>query len=149
MVSARRNAASKVHSNINVTPMVDVMLVLLIIFMIVTPMLNGPEVDLAKVSHPTDMPDVDRDDAVVVAVTHDNKIYLGTELAPSEELGTRVHDMIEKKTDKKVFLRSDKRARYGIVAGVVDTLRNQGVADLGLLTEPLHEPGSQDPPGLW
>src|SRR2546430_17652810 len=104
MVSARRNAASKVNSNINVTPMVDVMLVLLIIFMVVTPMLNGPEVELAKVNKPTDLPDMDN--AVVVAITHDNRIYFGTELAPTEELGARIHDMLEKKTDKKVFLRA-------------------------------------------
>ncbi len=73
-----RDEGAKVNSNINVTPMVDVMLVLLIIFMVITPMLqNKVTIDLAKTDNPTAMPDADKEDAIVVAVTRDGKVYLG------------------------------------------------------------------------
>ena len=78
MAIAVRNEGAKVNSNINVTPMVDVMLVLLIVFMVITPMLqNKVNIELAKVTDPTSMPDADKEDAVVVAITRDNKVYLG------------------------------------------------------------------------
>src|SRR5258708_11196296 len=78
MAISVRDEGSKVNSNINVTPMVDVMLVLLIIFMVITPMLqNKVNVDLAKTDHPTSMPDADKEDAIVVAVTRDGTVYLG------------------------------------------------------------------------
>jgi biopolymer transport protein TolR len=74
---AVRNEGSKVNSNINVTPMVDVMLVLLIIFMVITPMLqNKVAVDMAKVENPTPMPDADKEDAIVVAITRDGGVFL-------------------------------------------------------------------------
>ena len=73
-----RNEGAKVNSNINVTPMVDVMLVLLIIFMVITPMLQQKvQVDMAKVDNPTAMPDADKEDAIVVAVTRDGAVFLG------------------------------------------------------------------------
>ena len=73
-----RDEGKKVNSNINVTPMVDVMLVLLIIFMVITPMLqNKVQIDMARVDNPINMPDADKEDAVVVAVTRDGKIFLG------------------------------------------------------------------------
>jgi biopolymer transport protein ExbD/biopolymer transport protein TolR len=75
---AVRNEGRKVNSNINVTPMVDVMLVLLIIFMVITPMLQQKvQIDMAQVANPTSMPDADKEDAIVVAVTRDGRIYLG------------------------------------------------------------------------
>jgi biopolymer transport protein TolR len=75
---AVRNEGKKVNSNINVTPMVDVMLVLLIIFMVITPMLqNKVQIDMAKVDNPTNMPDADKEDAIVVAVTRDGGVFLG------------------------------------------------------------------------
>src|SRR2546430_3818594 len=78
MALATRNEGAKVNSNINVTPMVDVMLVLLIIFMVVTPMLQkGVTVDLAKVNNPEQMPDADKEDALLVAVMRDGKVFLG------------------------------------------------------------------------
>ena len=73
-----RDEGKKVNSNINVTPMCDVMLVLLIIFMVITPMLqNKVQITLAKVSDPVAMPDADKQDAVVVAITRDSKVYIG------------------------------------------------------------------------
>ena len=78
MAVAVRNEGSKINSNINVTPMVDVMLVLLIIFMVITPMLtNKVAIDMAKVDNPTAMPDADKEDAIVVAVTRDGGVFLG------------------------------------------------------------------------
>ena len=75
---AVRDEGKKVNSNINVTPMVDVMLVLLIIFMVITPMLqNKVQIDMAKVDNPTAMPDADKEDAIVVAVTRDGAVFLG------------------------------------------------------------------------
>jgi len=77
---ALRNEGSKVNSNINVTPMVDVMLVLLIIFMVITPMLQkGQSVDMAKVNNPVPMPDADKDDALLIVVMRDGQVYFGTD----------------------------------------------------------------------
>ena len=79
MAISVRDEGAKVNSNINVTPMVDVMLVLLIIFMVITPMLQKDvSVDLAQVNNPLQMKDADKDDALVVAITRDGAVYFGT-----------------------------------------------------------------------
>jgi len=84
--------------------MVDVMLVLLIIFMVITPMLqNKVNIDLAKVNDPTAMPDADKEDAVVVAVTRDGKVYLGQNQVSMKDLGPKVAAMLENKTSKEMF----------------------------------------------
>ncbi len=126
----------EVTSDINVTPMADVMLVLLIIFMVVTPMLQkGTTVELAKTHNPTDMPAADHDDAVLVAVTRDGKYWLNADKITIEQMGGKVNDLLATKMDKTVFVRSDARAKYGDVVAVVDTIRNAGVDKVGLLTE--------------
>ena len=126
----------EVTADINVTPMADVMLVLLIIFMVVTPMLQkGQAVELAKTKNPIDMKEADRDDAVLVTVTRDGKLYLGQDKITAEALGTRVNDLLASKLEKKVFVKSDLRAKYGDVVTVVDNIRNAGVDQVGLLTE--------------
>src|ERR1700721_2603808 len=80
MALAKRDEGKKVNSEINVTPMVDVMLVLLIIFMVVTPMLQkGISVDMAKVNNPSPMEDADKEDALLVSITRDGKVYFGSE----------------------------------------------------------------------
>jgi biopolymer transport protein ExbD/biopolymer transport protein TolR len=123
-------------SDINVTPMVDVMLVLLIIFMVVTPMLQkGVSVDMARVQNPRPMPDADKEDAVVLAVTRDGKIYLGSAPIKLDEITFKVKDRIANKLDKTVYVKSDARAKYGDVTTVVDDVRAAGVENLGLLTE--------------
>jgi len=87
MALAKRDEGSKVSSDINVTPMVDVMLVLLIIFMVVTPMLqHGVPVDMAKVNNPTDMHDADKEDALQIAITRDDKVFFGNDLIKPEDL---------------------------------------------------------------
>ena len=92
---AVRNEGSKVSSNINVTPMVDVMLVLLIIFMVITPMLqNKVQVDMARVDNPTNMPDADKEDAIVVAITRDGGVFLGQNKVAVTELGGLVREKL-------------------------------------------------------
>ena len=133
---AVRNEGSKVSSNINVTPMVDVMLVLLIIFMVITPMLqNKVQIDMAKVDNPTSMPDADKDDAIVVAVTRDGGVFLGQNRVDPSQLGTLVRDKLADKTDKTIFIRADARAQYRAVEDAIDDVRTAGVEEVGLLTQ--------------
>jgi biopolymer transport protein TolR len=136
MALAKRDEGKKVNSDINVTPMVDVMLVLLIIFMVVTPMLQkGVSVDMAKVNNPEQMPDADKEDALLVSVTRDGQVYFGSDQISVDALTTKVKDRLANKPDKRVYVKADMRARYGAVVQVVDGVRAAGVDDLGLLTD--------------
>jgi biopolymer transport protein ExbD len=127
-------------ADINVTPMVDIMLVLLIIFMVVTPLLQkGVSVDLAKTKNPREMREADREDAITVAVTRDGKIFLNADQLPKDRLGEKIKDLLAAKVDKTVYVRSDRRAKYGEVVDVVDIVRASGVDTLGLLTEKVEE----------
>ncbi len=148
MSLAKRDEGSKINSNINVTPMVDVMLVLLIIFMVITPMLQkGVSVDMAKVASPTPMPDADKEDALLVSIMRDGKIYFGSDRVDADKLTQLVKDRLANKVDKRVFIKSDARARYGNVVDVVDNVRSAGVDDVGLLTEQLKTgAAAQTPP---
>ena len=99
MALAKRNEGAKVNSDINVTPMVDVMLVLLIIFMVVTPMLQkGVSVDLAKVNNPTPMQDADKEDALVIAVMRDGKVYFGNDQIAPDQLTGKIKDKLAKQS---------------------------------------------------
>jgi len=146
---AKRDEGSKVNSNINVTPMVDVMLVLLIIFMVVTPMLQKDvSVDLAKVNNPEKMSDADKEDAVVVAITRQGDIFLGRDIVKDpSQLTNLVKDKIAKLVDKRVYVRADARAKYKAVVEVVDNVRAAGVDDLGLITDQKRQPGAPGTPG--
>jgi biopolymer transport protein ExbD/biopolymer transport protein TolR len=140
MAIAKRDEGKKVNSNINVTPMVDVMLVLLIIFMVITPMLNNKVVvDLPKVTAAVIMEDANKEDAITVAVTRDGKTFLGGDPVTKEELASKVGDLLAKKTDanadKSVYLRADIRSNYGIVMDTIDAVRAAGVSQLNLLTD--------------
>jgi biopolymer transport protein TolR len=136
MAIALRNEGAKINSNINVTPMVDVMLVLLIIFMVITPMfVNGVPVELARTSNPLAMPDAGRPDAVILSVMRDGKIFLGIESVPRESLIQKIRDQLANRLDKTVYVRADARARYGLLAAAVNDLRFAGVDQVGLLTE--------------
>ena len=116
--------------------MVDVMLCLLIIFMVITPMLqNKVNVDLAKTDNPTAMPDADKEDAIVVAVTRDSRLFLGQNQVSSADLASKVRDAMQDKTNKQVFIRADARAKYGTVTDAIDDMRTAGVDEVGLLTE--------------
>jgi biopolymer transport protein ExbD/biopolymer transport protein TolR len=127
-------------ADINVTPMVDVMLVMLIIFMVITPMLSkGISVDMYKGKNPIAMQAADKSDAVVVAVTRDGKTYLNTTQLPAEDLPPKVKDLLTNRLDKMVFVKADSRARYEKVVDVVDNLRSAGVDQLGLLTDKIDD----------
>ena len=134
MALARRKMA--VNSDINVTPMVDVMLVLLIIFMVITPMLQkGVSVELAKTDNPISMKDADQEDALLVAVMRDGKIFFGPDQVSPDQLTEKVKDRLATRADKRVFIKADARAKYGSVVEVVDNIRSAGVDQVGLLTE--------------
>jgi len=140
MAMSSSGGRGEVTSEINVTPMADVMLVLLIIFMVVTPMLQkGVSVELSRTRNPLDMKEADRDDAVLVAVTRDGKFFLGQDRVGIEDLAARVNDLLATRLEKTVFVKSDFRAKYGDVVQVVDSIRNAGVDKVGLLTERLDD----------
>ena len=129
-----------ITAEINVTPMADVMLVMLIIFMVITPMLQkGVSVEMAKTTNPIDMNEADADDAVLVAVTRDGKFYLAKDRVTLEELPGKILDMLSNRLDRTVYVKSDFRARYGDVVAVVDGVRAAGVDRIGLLTERLDD----------
>ena len=127
-------------ADINVTPMVDVMLVLLIIFMVITPMLSkGVSVDMVKTRNPIAMQAADKSDAVLVAVTRDGKVFLGSDNILPENLPPKVKDLLLNRLDKTVFVKADQRAKYERVVEVIDNLRAAGVDQLGLLTEQIQD----------
>src|SRR6202050_5450667 len=120
----------------NVIPMADIMLVLLIIFMVVTPMLQKSlPVDMARVNNAHEMQDADKDDAIIVAVTRDGTIYLKNTKISKDDITGQIKDLISSRLDKTVYVKSDARAKYGDVVAVVDEIRSAGVDQLGLLTE--------------
>jgi len=150
MAISVRDEGAKVNSNINVTPMVDVMLVLLIIFMVITPMLQkGVTVDLAKVNNPEQMPDADKEDALIVAVMRDGGVFFGNDKIAPDQLTNKIKDRIVNRVDKRVYVRADARAKYKSVVDVVDNVRSAGVDDLGLLTDQKKQTNNppQPPPG--
>jgi biopolymer transport protein ExbD len=131
----------------NVIPMADIMLVLLIIFMVVTPMLqHGFSVDMAKVENPEEMQAADRDDAILIAVTRDGRYFLGTTQVSLDDITNKVKDQLANRLDKTVFVKSDARAKYGTVVKAVDEVRSAGVDNLGLLTEKLETTRKAPPP---
>lgn len=136
MALATRNEGSRVNSNINVTPMVDVMLVLLIIFMVITPLLTpNNDVQLAKTNYPLVMPDAEKDDALLVAINREGQVFFGNEKISPTEITQRLQGRLAGRADKTVFVKADARCHYGKVVEVVDNVRAAGASELGLLTE--------------
>jgi biopolymer transport protein ExbD/biopolymer transport protein TolR len=131
--------APDVKADINVTPLVDVVLVLLIIFMVVTPMIaSGVAVDLPRTAHHQRKPDDGRD--IIVSVTHDDRVYVGTRpLIRLEELGAAIRAEQRKFPDKTVFLKGDLRARFGTLRQAMQALREAGITDVTMGTEELSE----------
>ena len=131
----------------NVIPMADIMLVLLIIFMVITPMLqkNTP-VDLAMTNNAHEMKEADRDDAIVVAVTRDGSIFLNNAKVGKDDVTGLVKDKLTGRLEKTVYVKSDARAKYGDVVAVVDEIRSAGVDSLGLLTERAQSKTPPPPP---
>jgi biopolymer transport protein TolR len=148
---AYKPKAPPVMATPNVIPMADIMLVLLIIFMVITPMLTkGVSVDMAKVENAEQMADANKDDAVIVAVTRDGSLYLqdtnGNSRVSLDDITNNVKTDISNRADKTVFVRSDARAKYGDVVKAVDAVRSAGVDNIGLLTEKMPPKGAPPPP---
>jgi biopolymer transport protein ExbD len=131
----------EVSSDINVTPMADVMLVLLIIFMVITPMLQKgvSSVELAKTKNPTEMTEADKEDSVLVSIARDGKFYLNLDRVNIDDLAAKVTDLVTNRVDKIIFVKGDYRAKYGDIVQFVDNLRAAGVDKIGLLTEKIDE----------
>jgi len=140
---ARKTQPPGAVSEINVTPLVDVMLVLLIIFMVITPMLQkGVSVDLARVNNPRMMQAADKEYATVLAITRDGKVYLGADGITIDKITAKVKDRVADKLDKTVYIKSDARSKYGDVVTVVDAVRAAGVDAIGLLAEKVQTRGA-------
>jgi biopolymer transport protein TolR len=120
-------------SQINVTPLVDVMLVLLVIFMVTAPILQqGYPVDLPKVQG---VPLVGEEDHLVVSLTRRGEVYLNDTRATPAELTRKLAAIHRLRPDRRVFLRADEEARYGDVARVMAAIRASGLTRLGMVTE--------------
>src|SRR5579875_472066 len=131
----------------NVIPMADIMLVLLIIFMVITPMLHkGVPVDMASAQNTDKMQAADKDNAIIVAITRDGATYLGNKQITLDQITDQVKDLISNRLDKTVYIRADARAKYGDVVKAVDAVRSAGVEDLGLLTEHIAPNRAAPPP---
>jgi biopolymer transport protein ExbD len=133
-------------ADINVTPMVDVMLVLLIIFMVITPMLTkGTTVDLVRTKHDIAMQAADKEDAVLIAVTRNGAVFLspGNNKVTPDQLAEKVRDLLTNKTDRMVYIKADMRAKYSVVEDVVDNVRAAGVDQIGLITEAIPDAHKQ------
>jgi len=144
---AYKPQAGAVMAAPNVIPMADIMLVLLIIFMVITPMLQkGVSVNLAKVDNPVSLPNADKDDAVIVAISASGDIFLNKEKSELSKIKDGVHDIISDRVDKTVFVKSDGRAKYGDVVKVVDEIRSAGVDNVGLITDKTERASNMPPP---
>ena len=131
--------ADEYNSEINVTPMVDVMLVLLIIFMIVTPLLQqGVSVNLPKnMISPEEDPDIAKDTSVIVAIPDNSSFYIGKDQYPLTELGDKIKKLMENKTPDKriVYIKSGVEVDYGKVVEAIDTIRKQDIDKIGLVAD--------------
>ena len=127
-------AKGGVKSDINVTPLVDVMLVLLIIMMLVAPMLQqGVSVKLPTATNTVDKPEVQGQ--TVIAIAKDKGVYLNAKQVQEGELATKVTELLENSKDKVVLIKADEEVEYGAVMGAMDQLRQAGIEDIGLITE--------------
>jgi biopolymer transport protein TolR len=127
-------AKGGVKADINVTPLVDVMLVLLIIMMLVAPMLQqGVSVKLPTAANTVDKPEVQGQ--TVVAIGRDKSMYLNAKPVQEAEMATRVNELLENAKEKIVLIKADEEVEYGAVMAAMDQLRQAGIEDIGLITE--------------
>ena len=134
-------AKGGVKSDINVTPLVDVMLVLLIIMMLIAPMLQqGVTVTLPKAQNTVDKPE--QNGQTVLAISKDKSFYLNAKPVPEQDLARRVTELLENKVEKIVVIKADEEVEYGAVMAAMDQLRQAGIEDVGLITDPKKQPAA-------
>ena len=132
-------------ADINVTPMVDVMLVLLIIFMVVAPLLqSGVSVAVPKSKHPELDPNIVKDTSAVVAIPTDGEFYIGKDKIAQTDIPTKVKNILKDKpvAEQIVYVKSGKSVKYGTVVDVIDKIREAGFDRIGLVSEKEKEKGS-------
>ena len=134
MGGGKQGKAGDVNANINVTPLCDIMLVLLIIFMVVTPMLQkGVDVKLPPAAYAADHPD--NEDTVTLAVRVDGQMFLDMMPVPRSDVVASIREKFDVRTDKTIFLKADENLDYGDVLQVMDLCREGGVEEIALITE--------------
>ncbi len=135
-ISGGTGAQSGVSAEINVTPMADIMLVLLIIFMITTPLLQeGVFVNKAKAKNAQEAEGVEAEEATTVTVTRDELIYMNKRPVPDEDLADRLAERAELAGDRPLFIKSDVATSYGRVVQVINSARDSGFQKIGLLVD--------------
>lgn len=127
-------AKAGVKSDINVTPLVDVMLVLLIIMMLIAPMLQqGVSLRLPTAANTVDKPE--SQDQTVISIAANKEVYLNAKPIREVDLAQKITDILDGKTEKIVLIKADEEVEYGAVMGVMDQLRQAAIEDVGLITE--------------
>lgn len=138
-MGAKVGGSDEYNSEINVTPMVDIMLVLLIIFMIVTPLLQqGVTVNYPRdMNMPVEDPEITKDTSVVIAIPNNSDFYIGKDQYPITELGEKVQTMMKDKAPDKriVYIKSGVDVDYGTVVQAIDTIRKQDIDKIGLVAD--------------
>jgi biopolymer transport protein ExbD/biopolymer transport protein TolR len=135
-------------SEINVTPMVDVMLVLLIIFMVVAPLLQtGVSVVLPKSKYPDPDPNIVKDTSAVLSIPNDTEFYIGRDRVVREDIPKKIGNILKDKppAEQVVYVKSDKFVKYGTVVSVIDSIREAGYDRIGLVAEKEKETGESPP----
>ena len=136
----------RLMSDINVTPFVDVMLVLLIIFMVTAPMMiQGVNVDLPQV---TSQPLTSEKEHLVITIDQSNRIYINDYEVAFDNLQEKLLKILEGRIDREVYLRADKAIAYGTVVRVMSEVKGAGIENLGMITEPLESEGQETAPGI-
>src|SRR5688500_8367367 len=138
--SLTKMSKARLTSDINVTPLVDVCLVLLIIFMVVTPMLQkGVPVNLPVTSEPEKTPDTEKQ--LQISVKSDNVVYLGPQALRKEQLQTALEEIHQRTPDREIAVKGDRTVKYGEVLDVLKACREVGFNDVGLIAQPEKQPG--------
>jgi biopolymer transport protein TolR len=138
--SLKKMSQAPLTSEINVTPLVDVCLVLLIIFMVVTPMLQkGVPINLPVTSEPEKTPDTEKQ--LQISVKGDNIVYLGPQAIRKEQLQTALEEIHQRTPDREIAVKGDRTVKYGEVLDVLKACREVGFNDVGLIAQPEKQPG--------
>ncbi|MBV9495412.1 MAG: biopolymer transporter ExbD [Acidobacteria bacterium] len=130
------------NSDINVTPLVDVCLVLLIIFMVVTPMLQkGVPINLPVTEEPERTPDTEKQ--LQISVKSDGSVYLGPQVVRKDQMQSSLEEIHQKTPDREIAVKGDKAVKYGDVLDVLKACREVGFNNVGLIAQPKKSPGSE------